>query len=228
MHIRNPRRQESWVSYLPDDAIVVSCTDCRGTIIVKFPKGVKLPEGAQHIAGRIKGLPYCSGCLRIGPGGVSGLSGGASGLREDMGPGMEGALRRSEDRRNPPSKEDMCTCFEQNPRTSPKIAGKIIVGWLNENFTEKMGGDPPYILMSSKKYFGNMPMGADNARFVILGDVNFEYFLDPEVDMLAAQEQAADLPPKKLQKLGREFSALCKKLGYSWDFWSSNVLIFSY
>jgi len=142
----------------------------------------------------------------------------------DVGENVEYALnvilaKFSEDRRNPGRLED----FEQNPKNSPKIAGKILE-WLNRNFTEKLGGDPPYILMSSKKYFGHeMPMGA---RFVILGDANFEYFLAPGMDMLAAQEQAADWSPKKLQKLGREFSALCERLGYSWDIWSSNVLVF--
>ena len=95
------KRKHGFVE-LPGNWVVVDCAGCKCLLRVhpeKLPGGARSYEVAA-LAGRIKGKPYCGGCLRVADVCVSGLGGGAAPIwnREgDGGPWGENAQRARED-----------------------------------------------------------------------------------------------------------------------------------
>ena len=94
---------------LDEDRLLVNCANCgRETACGEdaAPDKPYMPEttridgptmkGYQVLGGRIKGRPWCVGCLRVGPGGVSGLGAGKRGPDPDPSPWQENAIKALE------------------------------------------------------------------------------------------------------------------------------------
>lgn len=82
---------------LPDDLVVVDCAGCKALLSSeKQPRRVA-STSIGKVAGRIKGRPFCAGCLNIPGAGVSGLAGGMAGDFGSPSPWSENANRARED-----------------------------------------------------------------------------------------------------------------------------------
>ncbi|KKN85912.1 hypothetical protein LCGC14_0273240 [marine sediment metagenome] len=82
---------------LPPEMVVVNCAGCRTVLRVDPQNKWKGEAVPQRVRGRIKGKPFCSGCLDVSGAGISGLAGG---MATDFGtpsPWHENSQRAAED-----------------------------------------------------------------------------------------------------------------------------------
>lgn len=83
---------------LPDDLRVADCAGCGAVLAADRAQADALRcKHLPTIAGRIKGRPYCAGCLAIAGAGVSGLAGGMATDHGSPSPWLEGSTRAIED-----------------------------------------------------------------------------------------------------------------------------------
>lgn len=78
---------------LPDDLRVVNCAGCEALLSAEPQRLCGLPG----VGGRIKGRPFCAGCLAVTGAGVSGLAGGMATDHGSPSPWHENATRAQEE-----------------------------------------------------------------------------------------------------------------------------------
>ena len=83
---------------LPPDLVIVDCASCGDVLRVDPTNRWEGQAVPPRVAGRIKGAPFCSGCLDVSGAGVSGLAGGMATDHGTPSPWLEGAQRASEER----------------------------------------------------------------------------------------------------------------------------------